>query len=140
MSMEGVDLSDSDDGKLWILEESGYKVIKNNPIVYFYSRNFHNKLESTTHKFSGFRPYFYAPANESPKLPPGCEYNDEVELDCMNREVRKVYTDVPATVRRIKESGIFSFTDMADFLFEKRFSVDHGIYYAYKLVNNKPVS
>ena len=134
-------IADSDDGKLWILEESGYKVIRGNPkkpVVYFYSRNYHNKFETITHTFEGFRPYCLVPANEFPKLPPTCEYAEETELDCMNREVRKVYADIPKTIKDIK--NLFTFTDMADFLFEKRFAVDHGIYYAYKLVGGIPVN
>ncbi len=134
-------IADSDDGKLWILEESGYKVIRGNPkkpVVYFYSRNYHNKFETVTHTFEGFRPYCLVPADEFPRLPPTCEYSEETELDCMNREVRKVYADIPKTIKDIK--NLFTFTDMADFLFEKRFAVDHGIYYAYKLVGGIPVN
>ena len=119
------------DNSIWILEESTFKTVNKKPVVLFFSRNYHDKFETITHEFHDFRPYLLVPANEFPPLPPGCDYADEIELDALNREVRKVYTDVPATVRKLR--SLFSFTDMADFLFEKRFAVDHGIYYAYTI-------
>jgi len=116
---------------IWVLEDSTYRVSRGAAEVLFFSRNYEDKFKTITHVFTGFRPYCLVPADEFPPLPPGCDYGDEIEFDALNREVRKVYTDVPATVRKIRD--LFTFTDMADFLFEKRFAVDHGIYYAYRL-------
>lgn len=126
-----------DRSQVWIMEESSYQIRKGAAVVLLFSRNLEDPFITTTHEFHGFRPYFFAPANERPPLPDGCEYAEETQLDAYNREVRKVYTDLPSTVRKLK--SLFTFTDMADFLFEKRFTADYGITYAYKLEAGKPV-
>ena len=116
---------------VWIIEEASYRVTHGVPEVVLFSRNYNNREQTVTHVIPGFTPYFYVPYNETRiSLPYNCSYDDELVIDALGREVRKVYVDIPATVAKIRDSG-WSFTDMADFLFEKRFLVDKKIKYAY---------
>jgi len=135
------------DSEIWIMENAGYIVDykTNKPIIMLFSRNYKDKYKTITHKVYGFEPYFYCPANETDKedpdrykLPPKCRYDDEIVIDALGREVRKVIVDIPNRVRDIRDN--YSFTDMSDFLFEKRFLVDYKIKYAYTWdeFNNRP--
>ncbi len=124
----------------WILTGSGYRVTDDKlPIVVLFARNYHDKFETRTFEFEGFRPYFYCPASEvTVKLPFYAKYVGEPLLDALGREVVKVETRMPSQVAsKFNDSpavrDLFSFTDMSDFLFEKRFLVDHHIKYAFKI-------
>jgi DNA polymerase elongation subunit (family B) len=109
----------------------------NKPIILLFSRSWNNKFETVTHRVENFVPYMYAPANETNiELPPNCYYDSESVLDAKGREVVKVFVDIPNRVRDIRDN--YSFTDMSDFLFEKRFLVDYKIKYAYTWDGQRP--
>ncbi|MFA5248426.1 MAG: DNA polymerase domain-containing protein [Patescibacteria group bacterium] len=136
-SSNNSDNKEIDKNQIWILEEASYRVKQGQPIVLLFSRNYCNNKETVTHEIHGFRPYFYAPINEKPDLPAGCEYSEEITKDALGRDVRKVYTDIPSTVRKVREQ--YSFTCMADYLFEKRWMADNKVFYAYQWVNNQAI-
>lgn len=123
---------------IWVVEEYTYKVVNSKPVVVLFLRNYNNPEEFTTFEWHNNRPYFYCPVNEKDrKLPYNCEYDDEVIIDAFGREVCKVYTNIPNDVPNLR--GLFTFTDMADFLFEKRCVIDNSIKYAIKIENDKPM-
>ncbi len=122
---------------IWVMENAGYVVEKGKPVILLFSRNYRKKFETITHRVHGFRPYFYCPATETNvELPKNCEYDKDVIIDALGREVIKVYVDIPRRVAEIRDN--YSFTDMSDFLFEKRFLVDYKIKYAYTWDGKEP--
>jgi len=126
------------DDDVYVWEEATYRVVNGEPEVLLFSRNYNDKFKTAVHVVKGFEPYFYAPAHERHYHHLITRYGPDVEIDAYGREVRRCYTRIPSDVPKVRDmvdgSGkrVFSFTDMADFLFEKRFLVDKGIKYAYK--------
>ena len=57
----------TDSEKYYVVMESTYTVENHQPVVILFSRNYNNPIESVSHKFYGFEPYFYVPA----KIPSG---------------------------------------------------------------------
>lgn len=127
------------DDKVWIIEESGYVVRNNKPVILLFSRNYNDKFETITHEIHGFEPYFYVPYEERHKriLDQIKRIENEVVIDALGREVAEIVTNLPSDVPKIRDE--YTFTDMSDILFDKRFLVDTKIKYAYKLVNGWPV-
>jgi len=129
----------TDSEKYYVVMESTYTVENHQPIVILFSRNYNDPTESVTHRFTGFEPYFYVPA----KIPSGISSNlikrieDDIHIDALGREIRKVVTYLPSDVPKVRD--LFEWTDMADFVFDKRFLVDKHIKYAYKVVDGEPV-
>jgi len=114
----------------WVLEESTYQVTNGEPELILFGRNYEDKFKTAVHIVKGFKPYFYAPAHERHYDTEITHYGSDVEIDALGREVRKCYTRLPRDVKGVRDK--FEFTDMADFLFEKRYLVDTGIKYAYE--------
>jgi len=123
--------------QIWILEESSYIVKDDKPVIMLFSRNYKNKMETATHFIDDFEPYFYCPAGEQSYHHRIKRIEKETLIDAVGREIWKVVTFIPKDVPLVRE--YFTFTDMADFLFEKRFMVDMGIEYAYMMENGKPI-
>lgn len=129
----------TDSEKYYVVMESTYTVENHQPVVILFSRNYNNPIESVSHKFYGFEPYFYVPA----KIPSGISSNlikrieDDIYIDALGREVRKVVTYLPSDVPKVRD--LFEWTDMADFVFDKRFLVDKHIKYAYQVIDGEPV-
>ncbi len=127
----------NDIGKTWVLQESTYTIENGNPVILLFSRNYYDKYETICHRISDFSPYFYCPKDEiDVELPPNCHYDDTVVIDALGREVVKVIMDIPSRVATVRDS--YSFTDMSDFLFDKRFLVDYKIKYAYRFDGMHP--
>lgn len=123
---------------IYVLEEATYTSEYGKPVIILYSRPLNNKSELVIHKVRGFRPYFYIPADE---VDNATDYritkvSDDVELDALGRNVRKCFTRMPTDVREVRED--FTFTDMSDFLFEKRFLIDQKLTYAYIWDGSRP--
>lgn len=123
----------------FVLMESFYQLDYGKPEIILWGRSISNQKKLEKHVIKGFRPYFYAPPNEEPYHDRITEYHDEIIKDALDRPVRKVYTKIPSDVPKVRD--LFSFTDMADFLFDKRFLVDNHIRYAYNYTSGtvKPV-
>ena len=119
----------------FVLMESFYQLDYGKPEIILWGRSISNPKKLETHVIKGFRPYFYAPYNEEPYHDRITEYHDEIIKDALDRPVRKVYTKIPSDVPKVRD--LFSFTDMADFLFDKRFLVDNHIRYAYNYTGEK---
>jgi len=114
----------------WVLEEATYQVTDGKPEIILFGRSYEDKFKTAVHVVKGFKPYFYAPAHERHYDHLITHYGPDVEIDALGREVRKCYTRIPKDVKAVRDK--FEFTDMADFLFEKRYLVDAGIKYAYE--------
>lgn len=126
--MNGNEINVDDD--VYVMEECCYKVVGGLPEIVLFGRNYNDKFRTETHIVKGFRPYFYIPAYERNYHHLIENFDPTVEIDALGREVRKCYTKLPADVPQVR--GLFSFTDMSDFLFEKRYLIDTKIKYAYK--------
>lgn len=123
---------------IYVIEDTVYRVVQNKPIIMIYARNLNNKTDFKTFEWKGNVPYFYCPSREIDKmLPAGCLYGDEEFIDALGRKVVKVFTNIPSEVPQLR--GLYSFTDMADFLFEKRCMVDHELKYAFQYINGHPI-
>lgn len=127
---------------IYVCENATYKLNYGRPEIILYSRSVVNPSKLETHIIRNFEPYFYAPPGETtPEDIKGIKsYSDTVEIDAIGREVVKITTHKPSDVKKVRD--YFTFTDMADFLFEKRFLVDKGIKYAYRWdgMNAKPIT
>ena len=106
-----------------------------------------NRPKSYTHRFYNFEPYLYAPADEAWKVathPQVKRVDDEIHIDALGREIRKVVTYLPSDVPKVRDATDnmgrrhLSWTDMADFVFDKRFLVDKHIKYAYTIIDDEP--
>ncbi len=133
---------------IFVVMESSYVVNGNTPTVMLYSRDYHDPTKSYTHKFDNFEPYLYVPADEAWKVvthPHVKRVEDEVVIDALGREIKRVVTRIPADVPKVRDATdnlgkrLLSWTDMADFIFDKRFLVDKHIKYAYRIENGEPV-
>lgn len=129
--------------EVWVLEDASYIIKKNRdtqedePIIMLFARNYNNKFETAVHFVNGFEPYFYCPQGEishNPKIKriERCTLND-----ADGRPVWRVVTHLPKDVPEVRNE--FSWTDMADFVFEKRFLIDKGIQYAYVMEDGQPI-
>ena len=105
----------------------------NSPIVHIFGRNIQDKTPTHT-ILTNCKPYFYVPENEVDRLN-GCPELDlepldgcrpgESYTDIFGRPVRRIYTDLPGRVAKVRDR--FSFTDESDILFERRVIVDKKI-------------
>ena len=129
------------DDQIFVVMESSYTVEGGNkPVVMLFSRDYNDPTKSYTHKFYNFQPYFWVSAfevyNRSSHMIKRIEA-DDVYLDALGRPICKVVTYLPSDVPKVRD--LFSWTDMADFVFDKRFLVDKHIKYAYKIVGGEPI-
>ena len=124
----------------FVVMESAYVVENNKPVVILYSRNYDDPSKSYVHKFHNFEPYFYISAFEttgrSSPLIKRIE-SDRFYIDALGRPICKVVTNLPSDVPKVRD--MWKWTDMADFVFDKRFLIDKHIRYAYKIVEGEPV-
>jgi DNA polymerase elongation subunit (family B)/intein/homing endonuclease len=105
----------------------------NSPIVHIFGRNIQDRTPTHT-ILTNCKPYFYVPENEVDRLN-GCPELDlepldgcrpgESYTDIFGRPVRRIYTDLPGRVAKVRDR--FSFTDESDILFERRVIVDKKI-------------
>lgn len=132
----------------WIVMESSYTVERGTPIILLFSRNYNDPTESIMHRFTSFEPYFWAPADEAHEVetqPQVKRIEDEIHIDALGREIRRVVTYLPSDVPKVRDATdnmgrrLLSWTDMADFVFDKRFLVDKHIKYAYQVIDGEPV-
>ena len=133
---------------IFVVMESTYTINGNVPSVILYSRDYHDLTRSYVHKFDNFEPYFWAPATEAHKIanhPQVKRIEDDIHIDALGREIKRVVTYIPSDVPKVRDATdnlgnrLLSWTDMADFLFDKRFLIDKHIKYAYKVENGEPV-
>lgn len=114
---------------LWLKDKYG------KPNVILFGRDFNDRTKTITTIVKGFDPYFYAPAEAPTGIFRSTYGNYRVEAsiytDALGRQVRKVITDLPSLVPKIRD--LFTFTDEADILFDKRFVTDRGIRYGYRV-------
>lgn len=121
---------------IFVIEEIAYKIVNNKPVVMLFSRNYRDRNDFYVYEWKGTRPYFFCPSDETNvELPNGCVYDENVK-DAYGRDVTKVYTQIPSDVPKMRD--LYSYTDMADILFEKRCLVDHGLKYAYTWDGKEP--
>ncbi len=144
LNYRGGSLSDN----IFVVMESSYVVNGNVASVMLYSRDYHDPTKSYTHKFDNFEPYLYVPADEAWKVvthPYVKRVEDKVVIDALGREIKRVVTRIPADVPKVRDATdnlgkrLLSWTDMADFIFDKRFLVDKHIKYAYKIEDGEPM-
>src|SRR5574343_666515 len=102
----------------------------NKPIVHIFRRNIQN-LSPTHTILTNCEPYFYIPEAEVDRLHGVPELNiepldgcrlGESYTDIFDRPVRRIYTDLPGRVAKVRDQ--FSFTCERDILFERRLIVD----------------
>lgn len=124
---------------VYVVMESTYTIEGGKPVVILYSRDYHDQYKSYTHKFHNFEPYFYCPATDVQKVSPHIKRieKDAFYIDALGRPICKVITHTPMDVPKCRE--MWKWTDMADFVFDKRFLIDKHIRYAYKIIDNEPV-
>ena len=49
--------------EIWVLEEAGYRVSGNQPVILLFARSYKNPNVTAVHEIEGFEPYFYVPEN-----------------------------------------------------------------------------
>lgn len=108
---------------------------KNRPKIYLFGRNAETR-KPTVSIIDNFEPYFYIPEGEENIVEGGIQNGIETEpldgcrlgesyTDIFGRPIRRVYTDLPGRVAKVRDQ--FSFTCESDILFERRFIVDARI-------------
>lgn len=107
-----------------------YRVREMKPELFIFGRG--SDLKRFVVKIKGFAPYFYAPAQEkdSRKTVESLE-QVPVILDFKNRAVKRLNTEIPAQVKKLRRD--YSFTDEADVEYEKRALTDLGIYCGFEI-------
>jgi len=101
------------------------KVLPDCPVIHVFGRN--NKGKAIRIDVTGFKPYFYIPADEadSKQIP----YNAKLEPDTIYRSIqneplRRLYTNQPTDVREVR--NLFRHFE-ADIPFATRFMIDCGL-------------
>ena len=92
---------------IFVVMESSYVVNGNVASVMLYSRDYHDPTKSYTHKFDNFEPYLYVPADEAWKVvthPYVKRVEDEVVIDALGREIKRVVTRIPADVPKVRDA------------------------------------
>jgi DNA polymerase elongation subunit (family B) len=107
----------------------------NKPSVILFGRDYNDRTKTCKTVIEDSTPYFYAPGDTpaGDKRTQYGEYSVKTRLytDALGRQVRKVTTDLPSTVPKIRD--YFEFTDEADILYDKRYIIDNEIIYAYTI-------
>ncbi len=102
-----------------------YSVTAQGPVIHILGRDESGQAREI--RVKGFRPYFYAPAEQADKIPaPESAEVDQVQdyFSIRGERLRRIYTRTPGDVREARERYRHF---EADILFTTRFMIDCGI-------------
>ena len=105
------------------LTQTEYGFHNNQPIVHLFGRD----SSGTTHRVDvvGFKPYFFVPASESPKVLPPAELDPNEYFSIRHEPLFKVFVPKPTDIKDAREK--FSKHFEADVLYTLRFLIDAKI-------------
>jgi DNA polymerase I len=105
------------------LTQSEYSFSNGKPVIHLFGRD--SSGTSRRVDVVGFKPYFFIPASESPKVLPPAELDPNEYFSIRNESLVKVYVPKPTDIKDVREK--FSKHFEADILYTLRFLIDTKI-------------